>query len=238
MQALDPQPGGDAARLGLAPFGAAEELGRRLGRLRLGQRWLGRCFGARVGAWLARANGLGFSLMALYLARPLPEARGAILRLALVNLSWCAGLAALSLAGTGSEKGLREGRGLLENRGVSPERTRAERPAVLTLWTVQTLGLPTLLVVAACLAAAPDALHAAHALGLALGSLAYLGALGLGLGLLATLCQRLGAARGQSLLLGIVILPELIAPAWPELPTVISAYAQVLDVCLGLGLPS
>jgi hypothetical protein len=36
------------------------------------------------------------------------------------------------------------------------------------------------------------------------------------------------------LLLGVVLLPELISPAWPELPTLIGSYGELLNLCLGL----
>ena len=56
-----------------------------------------------------------------------------------------------------------------------------------------------------------------------------------GLGLVAFLCERLGSGRGQSLLISAVLLPEMIAPAWPELPTLATTYGHWLDLCLGLG---
>ena len=234
--ALEPQPGSDA--VGARPLLAGArwaDVGRWLGRLRVGRRWLDRCFAARAGAWLARANGLGFGLMALATSRPLPEARGAVLRLALVALSWSAGLAAFSLAGRGPERWLAEGRALLDGRGVRLEQFRAERPLVLCRWCLERLGPPLLLVIAGCLAGSPEPWRAAESLALGVGALSYVATLGLGLGVVAFLCERLGAGRGQSLLAGVVLLPELIAPAWPELPTFATTYGHWLDLCLGLG---
>jgi len=236
--ALDPQPDGDTARArALTPLlvPPRAQLQRWLGRLHVGRRWLDRCFAARASAWLARANGLGFGLMALSTTRPLPEARSAVLRLALVAFSWSAGLAALSLAGPGPERWLTEGRALLDSRGVGVERFRAERPFVLARWCLERLGPPLLLVIAGCLVGSPEPLRTLESVGLAAGALLYVTSLGLGLGVVAHLCERLGAGRGQSFFLGVVLLPELIAPAWPELPTLASSYGHWLDACLGLG---
>ena len=237
--ALDPQPGADvvAARASTPhPSGARRAaLARQLGQLRVGRRWLDRCFGARAGAWLARANGFGFGVMALVTSRPLPEARAAVLRLALIAFSWSAGLAALSLAGAGPERWQTEGRALLDARGVSDDRFRAQRPFVLARWCLERLGPPVLLVVAGCLAGSPAPWRAAESIGLGLGALCYVTTLGLGLGLVAFLCERLGSGRGQSLLISALLLPEMIAPAWPELPTLTAFYGHWLDLCLGLG---
>jgi hypothetical protein len=237
--ALDPQPGADvvgARPLAPQPWGARRaELARRLGQLHVGRRWLDRCLGARAGSWLARANGFGFGLMALLTSRPLPEARAAVLRLALVAFSWSAGLAALSLAGAGPERWQAEGRALLEARGLPEDDFRAERPFVLARWCLERLGWPVLLVVLGCLAGSPEPWRVAESVGLGLGALCYVTTLGLGLGVVAFLCERLGSGRGQSLLLSALVLPELIAPAWPELPTLATTYGHWLDLCLGLG---
>jgi hypothetical protein len=237
--ALDPQPGADVVGAhALVPFPSGfrrAALARWLGQLHVGRRWLDRCFGARAGAWLARANGLGFAVMALLTSRPLPEARSAVLRLALVAFSWSAGLAALSLAGAGPERWLSEGRALLAGRGIHDERFRVQRPLVLARWCLERLGPPVLLVVAGCLAGSPTSWRAIESLGLGLGALCYVTTLGLGLGLVAYLCERLGSGRGQSLLISVLLLPEVIAPAWPELPTLTRAFGHWLDLCLGLG---
>lgn len=237
--ALDPQPGADVvvARASSPPaFGSWKAaLARQLGQLHVGRRWLDRGLGARAGTWLARANGFGFGVMALVTSRPLPEARSAVLRLALIAFSWSAGLAALSLAGAGPERWQAEGRGLLEARGVRDDRFRAQRAFVLARWCLERLGPPLLLVVAGCLAGSPVPWRAAESIGLGLGALCYVTTLGLGLGVVAFLCERLGSGRGQSLLISAVLLPELIAPAWPELPTLTNAYGRWLDLCLGLG---
>jgi hypothetical protein len=215
--------------------GGGLALNRRLGRLQVAERWLGQCLGARAGAWLARALGFGFAMTALSAARPLPEASTAVLRLALIPLSWCVGLAALSLAGPALERWLSAGRGLLGNRGIRLEELRAERPLLLAYWAVRKLGVLVGLVLVACIVGTRDPSQSGHLLALAAGSLAYLAALGGGLGLIALLCGRFGGARGRSLLLGVLFVPELVSPAWPELPTVIGGYASLLDICLGLG---
>jgi hypothetical protein len=240
VQAFDPEPGvptSGVLTLGHPP-GSRHALSRGLGRLRLGQRWLSRCWGARAGAWLARGYGLTFVVLAAYTARPYPELSRAVLRLSLVTLSWCAGLGALSLAGPGPERHLEEARGLLATRAIDAARLRAERPLVFVLWTLEKLAVLALCVVLAYVLATADAGQTARALGLAVGALAYMTALGLGLGAAAWGCERLGGARGRGLFIGVILLPELISPAWPELPTIVSFYAHLLDACLGLGLRS
>jgi hypothetical protein len=238
VQVLDPQPereaGVRAQRVPAAGL-AGRQLQRSLGRLRVGARFLDACLGARSGAWLARTLGLGFAVTALSLARPLPDATLALLRMSLVALSWCVGLPALSLAGPTLEQSLVSGRGLLASRGIDLEAMRADRPLLLALWTLRKVAVVALLVLAACAVATSDPWRSARLLGLAGGALVYLTALGAGLGVVAGLCHALGGARGKGLLLGVVLLPELVAPAWPELPTLVGSYAALLDLCLGLG---
>jgi hypothetical protein len=240
VQVFEPEPGSAAS--GALAFGRArftrEELARAFARLRLAQRWLGRCWGARAGAWLARGYGLTFVVLAAYTARPYPELSRAVLRLALVTFSWCAGLAAVSLAGPGPEQHLAEARGLLASRAIDLDSLRAQRPLVLLLWALQKLGLLALCVVLAYLLGTADAWSTARLFGLAIGALVYLTALGLGLGAVAWCCERLGGGRGRALFIGVVLLPELVSPAWPDLPTLVAFYARLLDACLGLGLRS
>src|SRR5690606_7348631 len=92
-----------------------------------------------------------------------------------------------------------------------------------------------LLVLAACAVVSDDAAHSARLPALAGGALVYLAALGAGLGAVAHVCHEIGGARGRAWLAGVVLLPELVAPAWPELPTLVKSYGALLDLCLGLG---
>jgi hypothetical protein len=213
-------------------------LRRWFGRLRVGGRWLDQCLGARAGAWFARTIGIGFAVTALSLARPLPDAAIAFVRLALVALSWCAGLAALSLAGPALERSLDTGRGLFESRGIPLAAVRAERTLWLVRWTLRQLVVLVLLVIAACAVATEDPVQTARLLGLALGSSVYLVVLGAALGAVAHVCHELGGERGRAWLLGVVLLPEFVAPAWPELPTLARSLAALLNLCLGLGAPA
>lgn len=203
--------------------------------MRVGQRNLDDCLGARAGAWLARAIGLGFAVAAVFAARPVPGALDALLRLGLVMLSWCAGLAALSAAGPTSLRALEAGRGLLRARGVPLGRVRREQSVALALWVFTHIGSVGLLLVGVCLAVTPEPWRAAYLLRLGVGTALYFIALGLGLGLLAQLSSSLSKSRGRALLAGLVFVPELVSPAWPELHTVPSTYARLLDVCSTLG---
>jgi len=174
----------------------------------------------------------------LFAARPLPGTLDAIVRLALVTLSWCAGLAALSAAGRSHDQVLEAGRGLLQSRGISLDRVRAERPLAVAVWILRHVGVLALLLVALSMSLTPEPWRVARLLGLAIGTGVYLVALGVGLGALAHLCHVLGRARGQALLLGLVFIPELISPAWPEVPTVVSSYGQLLELCSSFGFRS
>lgn len=204
--------------------------------MRVGQRNLDDCLGAAAGRWLARSIGLGFGVAALFAARPLPGALDALLRLGLVLLSWCAGLAALSAAGPKSLRALEAGRGLLRARGVPLARVRREQALALALWVFRHIGSVGLLLVGVCLAVTPEPWRAAHFLRLGAGTALYFLALGLGLGLLAQLSSALGGSRGRALLAGLIFVPELVSPAWPELHTVPTTYARLLDVCSTLGV--
>ncbi len=207
-------------------------------RLRVGQRALDVCLGARSCLWLSRAAGLGFGVAILYSARPLPGTLDAVLRLALVTLSWCAGFAALSAAGRTHDQVLEAGRGLLLSRGIHLARVRAERPLAVAAWILRHVGVLALLLVALSVSSTPEPWRVTRLLGLGFGTGVYLVGLGAGLGALAHLCHVLGRGRGQALLLGLVCIPELVAPAWPELPTIVSSYGQLLEVCSSFGLRS
>jgi hypothetical protein len=187
---------------------------------------------------LARGAGISFVLAALYTAGIAPDALDAMLRLALLTLSGCAGLAALSAAGPVPERILESGRGLLESRALTLAELHAQRPLAVGLWILRHVGFVALVVLIACLALAREPRGVAYVLRLACGAAGYLVLLSAGLALLAQLCHVLGRGRGQSLFLGLVFLPQLLAPAWPELPTVPACYGAVLDRCLGLEVRS
>jgi hypothetical protein len=211
---------------------------RRWATLRVFQRALAQCFGARACVWLARGTGISFVLAALYTAGIAPDAIDAVLRLALFALSGCAGLAALSAAGPVPERILESARGLLESRALPLAELHAQRPLAVGLFILRHIGFVALVVLIACLALAREPRGAAYVLRLACGAAGYVVLLSGGLALLAQLCHVLGRARGQSLFLGLVFLPQLLAPAWPELPTIPSCYSAVLDRCLSLEVRS
>ena len=206
---------------------------RRLATLRIFQRALGQCFGARVGLWLARSAGVAFVLVALYTSAFAAEALDAVLRLTLLALSLCAGLGALSAAGPGPERILESGRGLLETRAVSLAQVQADRLQGVALWIVRQIGSVVLVVALACVALTPEPRSLWHGLTLAAGALGYVMLLAAGLALLAELCHTLGRSRGQTLFWGLILLPQLLSPAWPELPSVSSGYVRLMDRCLG-----
>ena len=216
---------------------ARAEWRRWLATLMIAQHALGRCLAARIGLWLARSVAVGFVVAGLYVAGLAPDAVDAVLRMALVALSWCAGLAALSAAGPAVDRALEGGRGLLETRGVELGTVRRQRLLAVAVWLLRRIGLPALLVAAACVALerAPGGVGAA--LSLVLGTACYVLLLAAGLAVLAELCRVIGRSRGQLLFLALAFLPQLFAPAWPELPTVISGYDRLLDRCLRLEAP-
>ena len=213
---------------------AATQWRRRWAALRVTEQALGQCFGARACVWLARTAGLGFVISTLYVAGFAPGALDALLRIALITLSYCAGLAAFSAAGPAPDRILEAGRGLLECRGVPLARLRAERPLAVALWIVRQVGVVALLVFFACLALTDEPRRLGHVLGLGFGAASYVLLLGAGLALLAHVCQVLGRSRGQALFIGLILVPQLLSPAWRDLPTVASRYTSLLDRCLGL----
>jgi hypothetical protein len=217
---------------GESPWRAAR---RWRAQLRVGEQALGECLGARACVWFSRTTALGFAGAALFAAQPLPGTLDVILRMALLTLSWCAGLAALSAAGPAPELMLHAGRGLWLNRGMSWASLRAEQPFASALWILRHIGAATLLVGAVCVGASSELGLAAQLFGVTLGALGYVVALAVGLAVLAHLCHLLGQTRGRALLLAVVFIPELIAPVWPSLPTLISNYSHLLDACLSVG---
>lgn len=188
--------------------------------------------------WLSRLVGVSFVLAALYVSSLAPSASDAILRMALIALSACAELAAFSAAGPAPDRFLDAGRGLLETRAIAVEQLRSTRPLAVALWILRHVGFSALIVAIACLGLASEPRHAAHAVALAAGAASYVVLLAGGLALLAHFCHVLGRARGQALFLGLVLLPPLLSPAWPELPTVEAGYQRLLDRCLDVEVKS
>jgi hypothetical protein len=176
---------------------------------------------------------VGFVLVALYTSAFAAEALDAVLRLTLLALSACAGLGALSAAGPGPERILESGRGLLETRAVSLAQVQADRLLGVLLWIVRQIGSVVLVVAVACVALTPEPRSLWHGLALGAGALCYVVLLAGGLALLAELCHTLGRSRGQALFWGLILLPQLLSPAWPEFPSVSSGYERLMDRCLG-----
>lgn len=232
-------PPGPAASAPLPLGGTRQTRWRRyLATLSVTQHALSQCFAARAGLWLARSIGVSFALAGLYVAGLAPGGVDAVLRLALISLSWCAGLAALSAAGPTVDRALEAGRGLLETRALELDAVVRQRPLAVALWLLRRIGSLALLVVVASVALtrAPGGVLAA--LRLTVGAAGYLVLLAAGLALLAELCRIIARQRGQVLFVAVAFLPQLFAPAWPELPTVISSYDGLLDRCLRLELAS
>jgi hypothetical protein len=174
----------------------------------------------------------------VFAAEALPETLDAVFRWALIILSWCGGLGALCAAGPAPDRLLEAARGVFEGRALSLARLRKQRPLVVALWLLRQLGMSALGVLLACLLLSRTPGATLHFLQLGAGAFFYLLALSAGLALLAAAAQLLGRARGKALLLGLVFVPELVTPAWPELPTVASSYANLLNLCLRQkGLP-
>jgi hypothetical protein len=218
-----------------APFTRLGPLLRRRACVwRASRRALESCTGARAGLWLARTACVPFAIAGFYGARPLAEAIDAILSMSLATFSLFAVFAALSAAGTAHSAALEQSRGLFIPRGITLSTVQAERWVGVAAWVVVHL-LPLALVVLAGCALAPGTRRALQLGGLVLGVAIYLSVLGAALGALAQLCHGLGRARGQGLLLGLIILPELLSPAWPELPTFTSICSELSSACLALG---
>jgi hypothetical protein len=177
-------------------------------------------------------------LAALYVGKLAPSASDAILRMALLALSVCAELAAFSAAGPAPDRILDAGRGLLESRAVPLQQLYRARPFAVGLWIVRHVGFSALVVALAGVGLASEPRPAAHAFALAAGAVSYVLLLAGGLALLAQLCHVLGRARGQALFLGLVLLPPLLSPAWPELPTLEGGYQRLLDRCLDVRVKS
>lgn len=218
--------GGGGGLVALAPL---------VGTLDVMQRLLGQCRGARAGAWLARGVALWFAFAAVFTRRPLPEVLDVVARLGLGSLSWCAGLAALSAAGPAFREQLWAARGLFSRRGITFERLGALQPLALALWVLRHIGVLALVLLLLCAGLTSEPARAARLAALAGGGVVYVLALAAGVGVLAHLCHVLGRTRGKALLAALVIVPELLGRAWPELPRVPSAFARLLDACLGLG---
>jgi hypothetical protein len=206
---------------------------RWLGTIALSDRALSQCLGARAALWLSRSVALSFAITLYWFVRTAPDMLDVVLRLGIIALSWCAGLAALSAAGSAPEAALTAARGVLANRGLSLEVARRQRPLAAALWIGKHTGLLCLLLVVLAFGLTPEPARALHFVRVGAGVAFYVIALGLGLGLLAHVCGTLSRQRGQTLLILLIWLPEALSAAYPELPGFVSTYGHLLTRCLG-----
>jgi hypothetical protein len=206
---------------------------RWLGMIALCDRALSQCLGARASLWLSRSLALSFAIALYWFVKTAPEMLDVVLRLGIITLSWCAGLAALSAAGRAPDDALAAARGVLATRGLSLELARRQRPLAAALWIARHTGLLCLVLVALAFGLTPEPERALYFVRVAVGVVFYVIALGLGLGLLAHVCASLSKQRGQTLLILLVWLPEALSAAYPELPGFVSTYGHLLTRCLG-----
>jgi hypothetical protein len=206
---------------------------RWLGMVALCDRALSRCLGARASIWVSRSMALSFAIAMYWFVRTAPDMLDVVLRLGIITLSWCAGLAALSAAGRAPEDAILAARSVLASRGLSVEAARRQRPLAAALWIARQTGLLCLLLVVLAFGLTPEPEHAMYFVRVGVGVMFYVIALGLGLGLLAHICASLSKQRGQTLLILLVWLPEALSAAYPELPGFVSTYGHLLTRCLG-----
>ena len=209
---------------------------RRSAVAALAERALSESFGARAAIWLARSFTLGYGIALLLAARPAPGSVHPLLHLALASLSLCAGLAALSAAGDGLRARLDRASGLLRSRGLVAGDALGLRAVAVACWVPRRLTPLALLLAGIWLVFGRPPDSGMRALTMGAGLALYLALLALALGCLVQLAAMLGGERrGRLALLLLVGLPELLAPAWPELPTVLGALGALLDRCLDPG---
>jgi hypothetical protein len=215
---------------------SSREAQRWLASVRLAERALAQCLGARASVWLSRSVALSFALTLVWFVRDMADLLDSILRIALIALSWCAGLAAFSAAGPAPERSLSAAQGLYRSRGFSLDTARRERVFATAWWIARQTGALALLLVILSAGLAPDRGSALHLLALVFGVAVYVLALAFGLALLAHACVSLSAERGQALFIALIWLPETLSVAYPELTGVVSTYGHLLQRCLGAGV--
>src|SRR5688572_8232414 len=135
---------------------SSREAQRWLASVRLAERALAQCLGARACVWLSRSVALSFALTLVWFVRDMADLADSILRIALITLAWCAGLAALSAAGPAPERSLLAAQGMFKTRGFSLEAARRERPLATASWIARQTGVLALLLVILSAGLAPD----------------------------------------------------------------------------------
>jgi hypothetical protein len=125
---------------------------------------------------------------------------------------------------------------LLRSRGLDAGYVLGLRAVALAWWVPRRLTPLALLLAGVWLVFGRHPDSGMRALGLGAGLALYLALLALALGCLVQLAAMLGGERrGRLALVLLVGLPELLAPAWPELPTVLGSLGALLDRCLDPG---
>ncbi|HEX3774919.1 MAG TPA: hypothetical protein VHV51_10675 [Polyangiaceae bacterium] len=153
---------------------------------------------------------------------------------ALVSISWVVGsLAALGTAQILAQAPDRDGlRALALARGFSDRDVLRARVLAAALRVALLLGVPALLLVLVALARGESL---GWALVLAPGVAIYAALFGLCLALLAEFSAALAPRHARALLATLVLCPLLLSQAYPALPNLPAAFAELLDRLFALG---
>ena len=195
-------------------------------------------FGMRVARWFGGAIALGYAIAMLVLATSGAAVVADVLVVrALGWLSWlAAGAAALSaardLAALDTQQGMVA---LAAQRGFSGYLLEPARTAAAAYAITRVLAIPALALALLALALSPGIGLIGPRVVLCAAVLAYSALLGVTLALLARWSSALSPRHGRSVMLGLVFLPELAAAALGDVPSVPSAFADLLDAAQGIG---
>lgn len=206
-----------------------------LARARL--RASGRARFGRLGAW---AVVLGFAIMAVAL-RAEGGADASLADVVAGAARWVAWLAGAPLALAAAEDHAARDRrdgilALVAPRGISTAGLASARALAAMMEIARAIAVPLLLLAALTAGLAGRGRAVLESAGAGAGVVAFALVAGVTLGGLGAACGRIGRARGQRLLLGIVVLPWLLADlaghgAW----SIPGALAAVLDFALRAG---
>lgn len=188
-----------------------------------------------LGARVSRLYGLGlaasFALMVVLLPGAAPVwAVSKLLVRELTSASWIvAGLAALSAARDLEQRDRDEGAlALAAQRGHAPAALELSRVLATAGHIAFWVGVPALVLAVLGWFKVSDLTVWRWALAWIAFVVVYALALGLVLGVLARVAARASRQRGRTVLVVLILVPELVRVAWPVVPSVPSAFAWAL----------
>ena len=178
---------------------------------------------ALAGAWSVRGEGV---------------AEAPLVARALVWISWAGGSAAWVASRNVEEEETRLGlTALAALRGASPRAYQVARTSATVMLVARTVGLPAV-VASVCVAALGGVSGSRPGLSLVGATIVYALLFGVVFGSVARLSSSVSPRHGRVVFVALVLGPEMLRTVMGDVPALVSGFAELIDLLLGVGSAS